>query len=73
MFDINLIESMVTIFWIKFPISDVFMYIGALIGLYKNYRANMNIYEKQFEALELTKEEKVEAIKIARYKYIRED
>lgn len=73
MFDLNLVESTVTILYVKFPIADMFMYAGALIGLYKNYSANMHIYEKQFEAMEMTKEEKKEAIKVARYKYIRDN
>lgn len=73
MFDLNLLESTITILYIKMPISDFFMYIGALIGFYKNYRANIKIYESQFESLEMSKEDKVEAVKIARYKYIRDN
>lgn len=73
MFDINMLESTITVFYVKMPISDFFMYLGAVIGFYKNYRANMKIYESQFEAMELSKESKVEAVKIARYKFIRDN
>lgn len=73
MFDINLAESTITILYIKMALVDFFVYLGAFFGAYKNYRANISIYAAQISSMDLTKAEKREALKIARYKYIRDN
>jgi len=73
MFDINLVESTITILFIKFPISDLFIFLGALWGFVKNYKCNMDLYKSQIDMISMTEEEKKESLKIARYKFIRDN
>lgn len=73
MFSVDLINSTITIFYVKMALADFFMYIGALVGFYKNYRSNIAIHEAQLIAISMTAEDKKEALKIARYKYIRDN
>lgn len=73
MFDLDLVNSTITIFYIKMAIVDFFIYLGALFGLYKNYAASMAVYKQQLATLELTEAQQKESLKIARYKYIRDN
>jgi hypothetical protein len=73
MFDINLLESTITILFIKFPLSDFFIFLGAAFGFFKNYRCNMEVYKSQIDMINMSEEEKKESLKIARYKFIRDN
>lgn len=63
-FDLDLMASTITVLYIKMPIADFIMYVGAVIGMYKNYKKNCEIAEKQLEQLEL-KGQELEAAKAA--------
>ena len=62
--DLDLINSTITVLYIKMPIADFIMYVGALIGMYKNYKKNCEIAEKQIDQLNL-KGQELEAAKFA--------
>jgi hypothetical protein len=70
MFNLDLTEGVLTAWFIKVKISDLIVYAGALLGFYKNYRANMTIAEQQFKQLGLKNEELEMAWQKARHDYI---
>ena len=70
MFDIDFLTGFIVFFYVKMPISDFILYLGALFGVYKNYKLNMRFLEQQLKQMNLSAEEKAEAMKWARMEYI---
>jgi hypothetical protein len=73
MFSIDPVNGLIIIFYMKIPIQDLFVYIGATIGFVKNYYANMKIIEQQQAQQNLKKEEMAAARVQARRDYIHQN
>jgi hypothetical protein len=73
MFSIDWINGLVILFYMKIPIQDLFVYIGATIGFVKNYYANMKIIEQQLAQQNLKKEEMAAARIQARRDFIHQN
>jgi len=70
MFSFDFMTGMIQFYWIRVSILDVIFYIGALIGLYKHYRAYMKTVEAAIAQNKLKEAEVTVALAKARREYI---